>query len=358
MDKKKIGIVVGVILLAIIIVVLVLFSSKNDVKFDSNGGSEVTGQTIKFFKKANKPATPTREGYTFDNWYYDGEVFDFDTKITKDMVIEARWIADGEGGESDENTYTITFNTGAGSKVSSQKVDKDGKIKKPTDPTRDGYEFVAWEYEGEEWDFNDKVKANMTLTAKWKKADSTTADTTFKISSGNVTLTVNKSRKLSTKNADGSVTWTSSNTKVATVDKNGNVKAVGVGTAKITAKDSSGKTSTITVTVKAASTSTGGNQGGNTGTTPSGGNEGGNGGTTTPEQPTEPEKPQVTYKAVCTTVKGDQAGRCKIAIEASDGSTVSGVVKVTTSDGGGNKNTGDLVRESIITGLEVVSVNK
>ena len=45
------------------------------------------------------------------------------------------------------------------------------------------------------------------------------------------------------------VTWTSSNTKVATVDANGNVKAVGSGTATITAKSNNGKTATCKVTV-------------------------------------------------------------------------------------------------------------
>lgn len=355
MDKKKTGIIVGVILLIVVVVLLVLFSSKNDVQFDSKGGSEIASQEVKFFKKANRPETPTREGYTFDNWYYDGEVFNFDTKITKDMIIEARWIGEGEPSEDDGDTYTITFNSGEGSKVASQKVKKDGTIDEPDEPTREGYKFVEWQYKGKKWDFKDKVTANMTLTAKWEKDSSATADTTFKINSGNITLTNGKSKKVSTKNADGSVTWTSSNTKVATVDKNGNIKAVGVGTATITAKDSSGKTSSIKVTVKAPTASK--PNGGNT-NTPSGGNQGGNTGTTPEPQPEEPTKPEVTYKAVCTTVQGDQAGRCKIAIQASDGSTVSGVVKVTTADGGGNKNTGDLVRESIITGLEVVSVNK
>ncbi len=47
------------------------------------------------------------------------------------------------------------------------------------------------------------------------------------------------------------VTWSSSNENVATVDQNGNVKAVGAGTAIITAaaSDGSGKTATCTVTV-------------------------------------------------------------------------------------------------------------
>ena len=45
------------------------------------------------------------------------------------------------------------------------------------------------------------------------------------------------------------ITWTSSNTKVATVT-DGKVTAVGAGTAKITAKTSNGKTATCTITVK------------------------------------------------------------------------------------------------------------
>ena len=47
------------------------------------------------------------------------------------------------------------------------------------------------------------------------------------------------------------VTWKSSNSKVATVDKNGNVKAIAEGTVKITAtaKDGSGKKASVTIKV-------------------------------------------------------------------------------------------------------------
>ncbi len=50
--------------------------------------------------------------------------------------------------------------------------------------------------------------------------------------------------------ANRTITWSSSNTKVATVS-NGTVKAVGAGTATITAKAYNGKKFTVTVTVKA-----------------------------------------------------------------------------------------------------------
>lgn len=46
------------------------------------------------------------------------------------------------------------------------------------------------------------------------------------------------------------LTWTSSNKKVATVDKNGKVKALKKGTATITVKTASGKKAACKITVK------------------------------------------------------------------------------------------------------------
>ena len=46
------------------------------------------------------------------------------------------------------------------------------------------------------------------------------------------------------------LTWTSSNKKVASVDKNGKVKALKKGTATITVKTTSGKKATCKITVK------------------------------------------------------------------------------------------------------------
>ncbi len=61
-----------------------------------------------------------------------------------------------------------------------------------------------------------------------------------------LTATINPSNTTQSKN----LTWTSSNKKIATVDKNGNVKGIKAGTANITVKTSNGKTATIKVTVK------------------------------------------------------------------------------------------------------------
>ncbi len=66
------------------------------VKFDSRLGSDVAEQTVESGNKATKPVNPTRSGYVFDNWYVDknySKVFDFNTAITQDLTLYAKWTA-------------------------------------------------------------------------------------------------------------------------------------------------------------------------------------------------------------------------------------------------------------------------
>ena len=64
--------------------------------------------------------------------------------------------------------YTVTFNTGGGSAISSQAVKYNDRAVKPTqDPTRTGYTFVQWEFGGSLYNFNTSVTKDIELTAKW-----------------------------------------------------------------------------------------------------------------------------------------------------------------------------------------------
>lgn len=64
------------------------------VTFDTDGGSAVPSQTVADGSKATKPADPTKEGYTFVNWYKEAaftNLFDFDDAITADTTIYAKF---------------------------------------------------------------------------------------------------------------------------------------------------------------------------------------------------------------------------------------------------------------------------
>ena len=61
------------------------------VSFRTNGGTAVDQQTIVEGGTVEKPADPTREGYTFTGWLLDGQPYDFSTPITGNIVLDAAW---------------------------------------------------------------------------------------------------------------------------------------------------------------------------------------------------------------------------------------------------------------------------
>ena len=84
-------------------------SGSYTVLFDSAGGSAVVAQGVASGTKASRPADPTREGYTFVNWYSDKaltRVFNFSSNVTGNVTAYAKWQADtsAHDGEIDEVT--------------------------------------------------------------------------------------------------------------------------------------------------------------------------------------------------------------------------------------------------------------
>ncbi len=64
------------------------------VKFDTQGGSEISSLSVTSGNTIEKPSDPEREGYTFAGWYTDKECtaeFDFETKTTKSITLYAKW---------------------------------------------------------------------------------------------------------------------------------------------------------------------------------------------------------------------------------------------------------------------------
>ncbi len=81
-----------------------------NVTFNTNGGSSVESQSVESGKKAERPANPKKSAteivsYTFADWYSDSsltEAFDFDTPITKDITLFAKW-------NESKIIYTVTI---------------------------------------------------------------------------------------------------------------------------------------------------------------------------------------------------------------------------------------------------------
>ena len=124
------------------------------VTFQSEGGSEVASQ-IRANTPADRPADPTKEGYTFIGWYNGESEWNFETPVTADLTLTAKWQI---------NRYTITFDTAGGSEVAPITQDYGTTITPPAAPTRTGYTFAGWDRE-----IPTAMPAeNMTITARWQ----------------------------------------------------------------------------------------------------------------------------------------------------------------------------------------------
>lgn len=177
------------------------------VNFNTDGGNSVSNQIINKDGTITKPQDPVRDGYKFLGWYSNNVLFDFNTPITKNLELVAKWEKAKDNSTTGTTTttkkndttssttkktttkkndttnttttkktttttteakkYTVKFDSNGGSKVSSKEVTSGSKVTKPSNPTRTGYKFGGWTLNNKAYDFNSKVTSNITLVAKW-----------------------------------------------------------------------------------------------------------------------------------------------------------------------------------------------
>ncbi len=99
----------------------------------------------------------------------DGDINPFACEISEGLVLTKK--RSSSSGTTTQ-TYTAQFDTNGGSAVDKVKTDKNGKIERPADPTKEGYIFVGWYSDSKltkPFDFSAELTANSTLYAKWKE---------------------------------------------------------------------------------------------------------------------------------------------------------------------------------------------
>ena len=168
------------------------------VTFDSEGGSEIRSKKVGENGSVIEPSAPTKEGYTFLGWYLNDEKFDFNTKITSDITLTAKWEkitseGEGQGGNG----------SGGG-----------GGSTGPINVTSVSLNFKTIYLD---------IGETKTVTARIYPSNAT----------------------------NRTVTWSSSNNNIATVS-NGNITGVSAGTVTITAT-AGGKSASVEVIVSSSS---------------------------------------------------------------------------------------------------------
>ena len=146
------------------------------VTFDENGGSPapntISPQTVVGDTKLIKPGDPTKSGCTFGGWFYEdrSQLWNFAQSADANgitwtgqeikITLTAAW------------GYDVSFDGNGGSGTTSLWVKEGEKITKPADPTRAGYTFGGWTYNGTPWDFSQVVSEHMQLVASWDEVKS------------------------------------------------------------------------------------------------------------------------------------------------------------------------------------------
>ena len=139
--------------------------NKRTVVFNTNGhGDAISPALVAHGTKVSAPASPSEYGYNFEGWYTDANgtnPFDFDTPITTDITLFAKWTP---------KSYKVTFKTDKATPYHEQNVAYKNFATKPSAPGKTGYIFDGW-YEDEdchdEFNFGTAITGDITLYAKW-----------------------------------------------------------------------------------------------------------------------------------------------------------------------------------------------
>lgn len=155
--------IVGICVLILIVAGFVTDDSKQEqymVTFNAQNDTESTVVQVED-GRINKPTDPQKDGYSFDGWYQENVLFNFDTEIKNNVILTAKWVEE----VLPADTFKVTFDTDGGNAIESQLVKKNKKVTKPADPIKSGYTFVEWQLNDKTYNFSSKVKKSIILKA-------------------------------------------------------------------------------------------------------------------------------------------------------------------------------------------------
>lgn len=149
------------------------------VTFDPNGGILAVGTqhtvTVTDGGTVAKPADPKREGYTFMGWRLDGaaENYDFDTPVTGDITLIARWDQNSSGSGGGTAYYNLHYDSNGGTAYKDERYAHSTVVKFDKRPTREGYVFTGWYADKELTERITEIKmtGSETVYAGWEAVD-------------------------------------------------------------------------------------------------------------------------------------------------------------------------------------------
>jgi len=162
MDKKRFIIISIIIILFMIAITISHFyyNDKLEVSFETGTEEKILTKYVSKNSKVTEPFTPSKEGYVFVEWQLNGEKYNFDEKVQKNIVLSAKW--------AKEEYIIINFDTDSEDIIDSKKILKGNIINDLPIPNKEGYEFLGW-YLNEQKYNNEELNSDITLVAKYEE---------------------------------------------------------------------------------------------------------------------------------------------------------------------------------------------
>lgn len=141
----------------------------HNITFNTGAGATVIpSQKVIAGGLIAKPQVPSKSGYSFSYWYSVNSqtAFDFSTPVAADMVLTAMWLPNLPG-----TVKNVIFNSTGGTEIATQEVATGAVCLRPSDPTRQNYQFAGWytdESYTQPFDFTSQITEDITLWAKWE----------------------------------------------------------------------------------------------------------------------------------------------------------------------------------------------
>lgn len=161
------------------------------ITFDPNNEGNSSKQKVDWSKEGTPlevpTPKPTKEGHTFEGWYYDNNgvntKWDFKTDRARyTMTLTAKWKANTSssgGGGGGTTYYTLTFETNGGGSMQAIRAARGKTLDLSAyTPMRDGYDFGGWYADKDLTQRITEIKlsGSKTVYADWKKREPSEPD--------------------------------------------------------------------------------------------------------------------------------------------------------------------------------------
>lgn len=173
------------------------------VSFVTDCDTSVSTQVIDYNGKATKPNNLTKEGYRFIGWYLGDEEYNFDSIVTEDLEIVAKW---------EVRVYIVSFNSNCDVKIDKAYVNHGDKLPYPEELTLEDCDFLGWMKGGQLYDFDQPVTSNFALYAQWEMKEEAVNEHLSSLVPTTTTEDISLTTNIPMCSAE--FIWTSSNTDV------------------------------------------------------------------------------------------------------------------------------------------------